>query len=90
MIAAEAHTPLARVRQKLEETFGQFELVQTPEPHVEGREEELSSRSRTAIAQRRLVEIEYQKEGEETTTERMVEPYSSSASSQLERPHLGS
>ena len=33
MIAAEAHTPLERVRRKLEETFGQFELAQTPEPH---------------------------------------------------------
>ena len=32
MIAAEAHTPLDRVRRKLEETFGQFELAQTPEP----------------------------------------------------------
>ena len=34
MIAAESHTPLKRVRKKLEETFGQFDLVQTPEPHV--------------------------------------------------------
>ena len=32
MIAADAHTPLDRVRKKLEETFGQFELTQTPEP----------------------------------------------------------
>ena len=34
MIAADAHTPLSRVRKKLEETFGQFELARTPEPHV--------------------------------------------------------
>ena len=30
MIAADAHTPLARVRRKLEETFGQFEMTQAP------------------------------------------------------------
>ena len=30
MIAAEAHSPLARVRKKLEETFGQFELERRP------------------------------------------------------------
>ena len=29
-IAADAHTPLERVRRKLEETFGQFELAPTP------------------------------------------------------------
>ena len=34
MIAADAHSPLARVRKKLEETFGQFDLERTPEPHV--------------------------------------------------------
>ena len=33
MIAADAHTPLERVRKKLEETFGEFDLAQTPEPH---------------------------------------------------------
>ena len=43
MIAAEAHTPLERVRKKLEETFGQFELVQTPEPHVDDSEESFVS-----------------------------------------------
>ena len=76
MIAAEAHTPLARVRKKLEETFGQFELVQTPEPHVDGQEEGFVSIFSTAIRERRLVEVEYQKEGEETSSTRIVEPYS--------------
>ena len=76
MIAAEAHTPLARVRKKLEETFGQFELVQTPEPHVDGREESFVSIFSTAIRERRLVEVEYQKEGEERSSTRVVEPYS--------------
>jgi proteasome accessory factor C len=76
MIAAEAHTPLARVRKKLEETFGQFELVQTPEPNVGSEEESFVSTFSAAIRKRRLVEIEYQKEGEDTTSTRVVEPYS--------------
>ena len=74
MIAAEAHTPLDRVRKKLEETFGQFEL-ETPEPHADDSEESFVSTFTTAIRSRRLVEIEYQKEGEETSSTRVVEPY---------------
>ena len=31
-IAADAHTPLKRVRRKLEETFGRFDLAGSPEP----------------------------------------------------------
>src|SRR3954471_46243 len=75
MIAADAHTPLDKVRQKLEETFGQFELAQTPEPTIESAEESFVSTFTTAIRSRRLVEIEYQKEGEETSSTRSVEPY---------------
>src|SRR5207253_7133186 len=41
MIAADAHTPLDRVRKKLEETFGQFELAQTPNPQVVDAEADL-------------------------------------------------
>ncbi len=76
MIAAEAHTPLDRVRKKLEDTFGQFELAQTPEPNVGTEEERLVRTFSDAIAKRRLVEIEYQKEGDETWSQRLVEPYS--------------
>jgi predicted DNA-binding transcriptional regulator YafY len=76
MIAAEAHTPLERVRKKLEETFGQFELVQTREPTVASEDEILVSTFSAAIRARRLVELEYQKEGEETSSTRVVEPYS--------------
>jgi predicted DNA-binding transcriptional regulator YafY len=76
MIAAEAHTPLVRVRKKLEETFGQFELIQTPEPHAGSQEENFVSTFSAAIRDRRLVEVEYQKEGEETSSTRTVEPYS--------------
>src|ERR687897_514914 len=79
MMAAEAHTPLERVRRKLEETFGEFELAQTPEPDVPRAEEDLVSIFSDAIRERRLVEIEYMKEGEKQPTSRVVEPY------QLER-----
>ncbi len=79
MIAADAHTPLERVRRKLEETFGAFELAQTPQPDVPRAEEDLVSTFSDAIRDGRLVEIEYQKEGEKQPAARTVEPY------QLER-----
>ena len=76
MIAADAHTPLDRVRRKLEETFGQFELAQTPETHGDEAEADLVATLTEGIRNRRLVEIEYQKEGEQTWSKRIVEPYS--------------
>ena len=74
-IAAHAHTPLDRVRKKLEETFGQFELTQTPEPRVEDAEEGLVAVLSDAMEQHRVVEISYLKDGEETPETRRVEPY---------------
>ena len=76
MIAADAHTPLDRVRKKLEETFGQFELSQTPEPRSGDAEADLVATLTEGIRERRLIEIEYQKEGEQTWSQRTVEPYS--------------
>jgi proteasome accessory factor BC len=78
MIAADAHTPLDRVRKKLEETFGQFELAQTPQPRegAGNAEADLVATLTEGIRERRLVEIEYQKEGEQTPEPRVVEPYS--------------
>jgi proteasome accessory factor C len=76
MIAADAHTPLDRVRAKLEETFGQFELTQTPNPQIAEAEADLVATLTEGIRERRLVEIEYQKEGEQTWSKRVVEPYS--------------
>jgi predicted DNA-binding transcriptional regulator YafY len=76
MIAADAHTPLARVRKKLEETFGQFELAQTPEPQAERAEEDLVSTLARGMREHRLVEIEYQKEIDAQPSTRLVEPYS--------------
>jgi proteasome accessory factor BC len=76
MIAADAHTPLERVRRKLEDTFGEFELAQTPEPHVSEAEESLVATLTEAIREHRLVSVEYLKEGEEKPSRRHVEPYS--------------
>jgi predicted DNA-binding transcriptional regulator YafY len=64
------------VRKKLEETFGQFEDHQTPEPTPQHEEEELVATLSRGIAERRVVAIEYLKEGEDTPTERLIEPYS--------------
>jgi proteasome accessory factor C len=76
MIAADAHTPLDRVRKKLEETFGQFELERTPEPDVEKDEVDLVEKLAQGVREQRLVEIEYQKEADTEPTTRLVEPYS--------------
>jgi proteasome accessory factor C len=75
MIAADAHTPLERVRRKLEETFGQFDLGKTAEPQSARAEEKLVGTLSEGIRRQRLVELEYQKEGEETLSTRLVEPY---------------
>src|SRR4051812_5410382 len=73
-IAADSHTTLDRVRRKLEETFGEFDLAQTPEPHS-GAEVDLVMTLTEAIQAGELVEIEYLKEGDQTPSTRLVEPY---------------
>ena len=75
MIAAQAHSPLERVRKKLADTFGQFDVGHGPELDPDGDEEQLVATLSRAIRERKLVEIEYQKEGEETWSQRLVEPY---------------
>jgi proteasome accessory factor BC len=75
MIAADSRSPLEKVRGKLEETFGQFELSQTPEVHVETDEERLVTTLSGAMEHQRVVRIEYLKEDEAEPTRREVEPY---------------
>jgi proteasome accessory factor C len=75
MVSAGAHDTLANVRRKLEETFGQFELTQTPEPHA-GDEEDLVATLTHAIDDQHLVEIEYLKPEEQEVETRTIEPYS--------------
>jgi proteasome accessory factor BC len=74
-IAADAHTPLDRVRHKLEETFGEFDLAQTPEPQA-GAEADLVATLTEGIHDHRLVDIEYLKVAEQEGSRRVVEPYS--------------
>ncbi len=75
MIAADAHTPLGKVRQKLEDTFGVFELARTPEVSGDLAEEDLISTLARGVGERRLVEIEYQKEVDAQPSTRLVEAY---------------
>jgi proteasome accessory factor BC len=75
MIAAEAHRPLDKVRKKLEETFGQFDLAQTAEPAGDRAEERLIATLSDGIKRRRVVDIEYVKMGEEGAVAHSVEPY---------------
>ena len=77
MIAAEADTPLERVRRKLEETFGQFDLEDpAPLPEATTQEENLIRALSRSIAERRLVEITYLSTNDAATSTRTVEPYS--------------
>ena len=55
MIAADAQTPLDRVRLKLEETFGQFELSTTASAQIEPEAEDLVGTLTRVIRERRLV-----------------------------------
>jgi predicted DNA-binding transcriptional regulator YafY len=74
-IAAEAHTPLDRVRRKLEETFGQFDLAGTPAPRPASEDERLVGVLSEGAEKRRVLEIEYLKEGDDTPSLRRIEPY---------------
>jgi proteasome accessory factor C len=75
MIAAGANTPLERVRAKLEETFGQFELRETPERQAAGEEEELVRTLTQAATEHRVVEIEYLAADGRVTKPRVIEPH---------------
>ena len=74
-IAAEADTPLERVRRKLDETFGQFELAPAKATQAGDDEEELVKALSHGAAERRLVEVQYLKEGDDGPSTRLVEPY---------------
>jgi proteasome accessory factor C len=74
-IAADAHTPLKRVRKKLEETFGRFELAGTPVARDASAEEKLVRVLSDGVDKRVVVEIEYMKEGDDSPSVRQVEPY---------------
>ena len=74
-IAADAHTPLKRVRKKLEETFGRFDLAGSPEVRDGSAEERLVRVLSDGVDKRVVVEIEYMKDGDDSPSMRLVEPY---------------
>jgi proteasome accessory factor BC len=74
-IAADAHTPLKRVRKKLEDTFGRFDLAGTPVPQDASADETLVRVLSDGVDKRLVVEIEYMKDGDESPSVRRVEPY---------------
>jgi predicted DNA-binding transcriptional regulator YafY len=73
-IAAGSHSPLDRVRAKLEEAFGAFDLAQTPTPTA-GAEEDLVATLTRGISGRKLVELEYLKPEATEVETRTIEPY---------------
>jgi predicted DNA-binding transcriptional regulator YafY len=75
MIAADTRSPLDNVRKKLEDTFGQFDVPGTAPAGSDATEEALLAALNAGISEHRVIEIEYQKEGEEAPTHRLVEPY---------------
>ena len=89
MIAAGSSSPLDRVRAKLEEAFGQFDLAQTPTPQA-GAEEDLVATLTRAIDRKRLVELEYLKpESTEVELAHDRAVRDRAAPPALVRPHLG-
>jgi predicted DNA-binding transcriptional regulator YafY len=73
-IAAQANTQLDRVRQKLADTFGEFDVEEPPDRIALSEEEGLIATLSKAIAEHRVVEIEYTAVGEETSV-RVIEPH---------------
>lgn len=74
-IAADAHTPLKRVRKKLEDTFGRFDVAGNPQTRDGSAEETLVRVLSDGVDKRVVVEIEYMKDGDDSPTMRLVEPY---------------
>jgi len=73
-IAAQANTQLDRARQKLADTFGEFDVEEPPDRIALSEEEGLIATLSKAIAEHRVVEIEYTAVGEETSV-RVIEPH---------------
>ena len=89
MIAAEAHYPARRVRKKLEETFGAVRAradARAARRHRGGRPR-LDARAR--MRERRIVEIEYQKEADAGRRPASSSRTPRARAPELVRPHVG-
>ena len=75
VIAAESHSSLQTVREKVAAAFGQFTLADTPEPHEAGNEESTVTTLNEGARHRRLVRIGYHSRSSNDFSERVIEPY---------------
>jgi proteasome accessory factor C len=74
VIAAESHSSLQTVREKIAGAFGQYTLPDTPEPQG-GDEESTVTTLNEGMRLRRLVRIGYHSRSSNEFSERVVEPY---------------
>jgi proteasome accessory factor C len=74
VIAAESHSSLQTVRDKIAGAFGQFTLSDTPEPQG-GDEESTVTTLSEGMRLRRLVRIGYHSRSSNEFSERVIEPY---------------
>ena len=75
LVAAEAHTTLTAVRQKVEAAFGSYALADTPAPKGTDAEEHTVTILNEGVRTRRLVEITYLSRSSDEFSSRLVEPY---------------
>jgi proteasome accessory factor BC len=75
LVAAEAHTTLAAVRERVEAAFGSYALADTPAPHEGDAAEHAVTVLSAGVRDRRLVEITYLSRSSNEFSTRTVEPY---------------
>ena len=75
LVAAEAHSSLATVREKVEAAFGTYALADTPKPQETDAEEHAVTILNAGVRDRRLVDITYLSRSSNEFSTRSVEPY---------------
>ena len=75
LVAADAHTSLGAVREKVEAAFGRYETREVPAPLPGGASEGVLSVLTDAIRDRQLIEIDYLKRESDELERRVVEPH---------------
>jgi proteasome accessory factor BC len=75
LVAAEAHSSLDTVREKIEAAFGAYSLRDTPAPAPSGGEESAVSVLNEGVRDKRLARIGYLSRSSSEFSERTIEPY---------------
>jgi len=75
LVAAEAHSSLATVREKVEAAFGTYALADTPKPQETDAEEHAVTILNAGVRDRKLVDITYLSRSSNEFSTRSVEPY---------------